>query len=264
LFGDSLGIGLYPVDIHGHQDVPGAGQSTRPFQIPAAAMIQSQVRNLLPACKNIGTTHVTNGAYRLHPIEWAIGEAAGTFAALALSRRTDIVRLLMNKRALRELQDQLLNNGAPVYWFDDVYPEDEAFAAIQYLSITSIMPADNRSLSFRPDDALTRAELAESLARILRLAPVEDSACSIVDLLQDDPRYKSAQLCADYELMQVSENGNFEPDKAVTNDELKALSAHKLIATTGNIKGGSDPLTRSAFAVWLYRLAKEPRFFGRN
>ena len=33
--------------------------------------------NLLPACKNLGVTHITNGCYRLHPVEWNIGEAAG-------------------------------------------------------------------------------------------------------------------------------------------------------------------------------------------
>lgn len=27
--------------------------------------------------KNIGITHITNGCYRLHPVEWNIGEAAG-------------------------------------------------------------------------------------------------------------------------------------------------------------------------------------------
>ncbi|MFX4740590.1 FAD-dependent oxidoreductase, partial [Acinetobacter baumannii] len=36
---DTLGIGLYPVDIHGMQEVPGAGQQTRPFQIPMSALI---------------------------------------------------------------------------------------------------------------------------------------------------------------------------------------------------------------------------------
>ena len=29
-------------------------------------------RALLPAPKNIGTTHITNGCYRLHPVEWNI------------------------------------------------------------------------------------------------------------------------------------------------------------------------------------------------
>ncbi|WP_454702255.1 FAD-dependent oxidoreductase [Agrobacterium burrii] len=28
-----------------------------------------------------GTTHITNGCYRLHPVEWNIGEVAGMLAA---------------------------------------------------------------------------------------------------------------------------------------------------------------------------------------
>jgi hypothetical protein len=44
--------------------------------------------NLLAANKNIGTTHITNGCYRLHPVEWNIGEAAGHLAAYCLSSGT--------------------------------------------------------------------------------------------------------------------------------------------------------------------------------
>jgi hypothetical protein len=43
-----------------------------------------RVRNLLPACKNIGATHITNGCYRLHPVEWNIGESAGLLAAFCI------------------------------------------------------------------------------------------------------------------------------------------------------------------------------------
>jgi hypothetical protein len=39
------------------------------------------MRNVLAGAKNIGTTHVTNGCYRLHPVEWNVGEAAGALAA---------------------------------------------------------------------------------------------------------------------------------------------------------------------------------------
>jgi hypothetical protein len=45
-----------------------------------------RVGNLLPACKNIGTTHITNGAYRVHPVEWGIGEAAGALAGFCLDK----------------------------------------------------------------------------------------------------------------------------------------------------------------------------------
>ena len=60
--------------------------SDYPFQIPLGSLIPQRVENLLPACKNLGVTHITNGCYRLHPVEWNIGEAAGALAAWCLEK----------------------------------------------------------------------------------------------------------------------------------------------------------------------------------
>jgi len=82
VFDDSVGIGCYRIDLH-----PAVGGTnyidigSRPFQIPLGALLPERVENLLPAAKNIGTTHITNGCYRLHPVEWNVGEAAGALAA---------------------------------------------------------------------------------------------------------------------------------------------------------------------------------------
>jgi hypothetical protein len=69
-FADSVGVGWYPIDIHraGPEDV-GISTRTRPFQIPLGALIPVRTQNLIAAAKNIGTTHITNGCYRLHPVE---------------------------------------------------------------------------------------------------------------------------------------------------------------------------------------------------
>jgi hypothetical protein len=86
-FEDSIGIGWYAIDIHHcvgtdpRNPAATAFAPTYPFQIPLGALIPARTQNLIAACKNIGTTHLTNGAYRLHPVEWAIGEAAGALAA---------------------------------------------------------------------------------------------------------------------------------------------------------------------------------------
>jgi len=86
-FEDSVGIGSYRVDLH-----PTTRQRTYvdisswPFQIPLGALIPIRMENLLPAAKNIGVTHITNGCYRLHPVEWNVGEAAGALAAHCIDR----------------------------------------------------------------------------------------------------------------------------------------------------------------------------------
>jgi hypothetical protein len=53
------------------------------------------MENILPACKNIGTTHITNGCYRLHPIEWNIGESVGFLLAFCL-RNSKTLRQVRN------------------------------------------------------------------------------------------------------------------------------------------------------------------------
>ncbi|MBX9687960.1 MAG: FAD-dependent oxidoreductase, partial [Candidatus Obscuribacterales bacterium] len=262
-FSDSLGIGLYPIDIHGPQDVPGAGQATRPFQIPASAMVSLGLRNYLPAAKNLGTSHVSNGAYRLHPIEWSLGEAAALFAYEALNAKTDTWRLLKNKRSLRRLQKHLLSRGVPLVWFDDLSPEDPSFAAAQYLALTQLMPMDTSSLQFRPKSPLTRAELSISLQRLLRLSPVADSSWQISDLAADDSRYESIVKTCAHGLMKLTEAGEFRPDSPVTLSEMQELSSNPLLRFDYKSLA-CDYVQRADFADWLYALAIQPRFFGRH
>jgi hypothetical protein len=116
-FADSIGVGSYRIDLHmstggnNYIDI-----SSLPFQIPLGALIPRRVENLLPACKNIGTTHITNGCYRLHPVEWNIGEAAGSLAAHAI--RTDSSpRRIRNTAALRAaFQASIQQQGIETAW----------------------------------------------------------------------------------------------------------------------------------------------------
>ena len=131
-FDDSVGIGWYPIDIHraGPEDV-GVSCRTRPFQIPMGALIPVRIRNLLAGAKNLGTAHITNGCYRLHPVEWNIGEAAGALAAFALEMGRAPAEVLTEPRYRREFQLRLLDQGVPLYWFNDVGVDHPAFSALQ-------------------------------------------------------------------------------------------------------------------------------------
>lgn len=87
---DSVGIGCYRIDLHPSTGGdPYIDVAARPFAIPLGALVPVRVRNVLPAAKNLGVTHVTNGCTRLHPTEWNVGEAAGALASFCLRRRTE-------------------------------------------------------------------------------------------------------------------------------------------------------------------------------
>ena len=117
VFDDSVGIGCYRIDLH-----PSAGGtnyidvSSLPFQIPLGALIPKRLENLLPACKNIGTTHITNGCYRLHPVEWNIGEAAGALAAYAVKKKKSPRAIRADKKTLTDFQNVLQSRGFELAW----------------------------------------------------------------------------------------------------------------------------------------------------
>lgn len=112
---DSVGIGYYRIDLHpstGGDNYVDVG--SLPFQIPLGAMIPKRLENLLPACKNIGTTHITNGCYRLHPVEWNIGEVAGTLAAYCLEKGTR--PRAVRQKYLEDFQQKLIARGVELAW----------------------------------------------------------------------------------------------------------------------------------------------------
>lgn len=125
VFEDSVGIGSYRIDLH-----PSTRQRTYvdisswPFQIPLGALVPIRVENLLPACKNIGVTHITNGCYRLHPVEWNIGEVAGALAAFCLTRRLAPRQVRSTPAHLADFQRTL----ASILGIDLAWPNPRATA----------------------------------------------------------------------------------------------------------------------------------------
>jgi hypothetical protein len=164
IFDDSVGIGYFPIDIHGKEAAPTTLNPTKHFQVPLGAMLLSEPpSNLVLACKNIGTTHLTNGAYRLHPIEWTIGEAAGALVRYVLDSKISVQDVLQHNDKLRSFQLSLIKAGVPLYWYDDVATDHPDFVAIQFLSISNIMRGDPDNLHFNPDVELHQEEMAAIL-----------------------------------------------------------------------------------------------------
>ena len=117
IFEDSVGVGAYRIDLHpttkgkNYLDV-----SSLLFQIPLGALIPVRTENLLPACKNLGVTHITNGCYRLHPVEWNIGEAAGTLAAHCLEKSVTLRQILHSPERLKDFQRLVRAQGIETEW----------------------------------------------------------------------------------------------------------------------------------------------------
>jgi hypothetical protein len=117
MFPDSVGVGCYRIDLH--PTVSGAGYldlGCWPFQIPLGAMIPVRIENLLPGGKNLGVTHITNGAFRVHPVEWNIGEAAGLLAAFCLERKLMPRQVRNAPLLLEEFQTLLRKEGVELTW----------------------------------------------------------------------------------------------------------------------------------------------------
>jgi len=118
---DSVGVGCYRIDLH-----PSTGGDTyldiaaRPFEIPLRALIPIRIENLLPAAKNAGTTHITNGCYRLHPVEWGIGEVAGTLAAFCLATKCTPQQVAAAPELVAQFQARLVADGVELRWPPDV------------------------------------------------------------------------------------------------------------------------------------------------
>jgi hypothetical protein len=117
VFADSVGIGSYRIDLH-----PSTGGdnyidvASVPFQIPLGSLLPRRVENLLPACKNLGVTHITNGCYRLHPVEWNIGEAVGALVAFCQAHRRQPREVRAQASLLAEFQGELTRQGVRLEW----------------------------------------------------------------------------------------------------------------------------------------------------
>lgn len=116
-FYDSVGIGYYHIDLHPSS----RGQNyidfaSLPFQIPLGSLLPVRMENLLPANKNIGTTHITNGCYRLHPVEWSIGEAVGLLVAFSLKKDLIPRNIREDKILLAEFQGFISKQGIETKW----------------------------------------------------------------------------------------------------------------------------------------------------
>ncbi|MFN5929457.1 MAG: FAD-dependent oxidoreductase [Roseiflexaceae bacterium] len=159
---DSVGVGWYFMDLH---PAPGNMTSmfapTRPFQIPMGALIPPDCHNLLLANKTIATTHLSNGAYRLHPIEWQIGTATACIALESLAAALHPAALYRERAHREAVQRRVLASGQALAWSVDIPFDHPHFAATQWLLVWEIVADGTRAqtLDIHPEIPLSDTEL---------------------------------------------------------------------------------------------------------
>ena len=113
---DSIGVGSYNMDSHHVQRVVDANGNalnegdfqvgTTPYAIPYRSLAPkaAQCENLLvPVC--VSTSHVAYGTVRMEPVFMVLGHAAGVAAILAISQKTTVQQVPMEK-LLARLKEQ--------------------------------------------------------------------------------------------------------------------------------------------------------------
>ncbi|HSV81266.1 MAG TPA: FAD-dependent oxidoreductase [Ramlibacter sp.] len=94
-FDDAIAAGAYPIDIHpaaGGELVYSPLGEDHAYQIPYRSIIPAGLDNVLVAGRGISATHQALAAIRVMTISMAVGQAAGTAAALAASQTVADVR----------------------------------------------------------------------------------------------------------------------------------------------------------------------------
>ncbi|PSN76010.1 hypothetical protein C8B47_29565, partial [filamentous cyanobacterium CCP4] len=230
-FDDSVGIGQYHyLDLHGndakgHVSPKGKDVVARPFSLPLGSLVPRDTDGLVLSAKSIGTTHITNAAYRMHPMEWAIGEASGFLAVFAVWTGLEPRVLATEEKHIRKIQGFMARNGIPIFWFNDVSHDDPDFEAIQVLAAAAIVRSeDPRSLSFRPYAPVSRAVVATALVNVLKLPTTLPDKPTFSDVLPGQHwAYMPIETLYAHGMIAGVGKNRFAPNAPITREQLSFL-----------------------------------------
>jgi hypothetical protein len=266
-FVDSVGIGQYhyldfhPNEAPGHVEMAVVDRASLPFTIPLGALIPLHTDGLILSAKSIGTTHITNSAYRMHPIEWAIGEASGHLAAFALQNAVT-VRDVAQIPALRVcFQEQLTHHGIPIFWFNDVSHDDPDFSAIHVLAAANILPSETpQSLNFNPQGTVNRAAVAVAFMRASGLEPLTPVQPTFKDVPITHWAYAPIEALAAQGIVMGVGNGRFAPEQVMMSNHMAMLLKKAKITSQllSEMAHHQKPLQRRALARVLYPILMHP------
>lgn len=174
-FDDGVAFGGWSIDLHPAEGMyaQGAGAVQRfsdgVFEIPFRSLYSVNVENMLMAGRDISATHIAFGAARVMATCAAMGQAAGTAAALCVEHGVTPRELHADHR--EELRQTLLRWDAPVLGVANADPDDLARTAEVTASsaITVIAAGDG------DDDERMPHPLVDDLGIVLPVHPRLDT-----------------------------------------------------------------------------------------
>jgi hypothetical protein len=148
---------------------------------------------------------------------------------------------LFETTSLLTLQRELIQQGIPVYWYDDVPTTHANFVAIQFLAASRIMRGEPDNLSFKPDQAINRGDAALALTKIL------PGARKATGTAQD-----AVDWCVENSYLSAVADGTADLEAILSSADREALG-HQF--QTNRLTGPGE-LSRAEFAQLIYQAAE--------
>lgn len=195
--------------------------------------------------------------------QWTLGEAAGLVAARA-AQAGGIANLRKGCHWQWHLQRALVQQGLPMFAFDDVSLEDPDFEAIQMVAIADVVRTmRRRDLGFRPETPITRAVLASALARLPAMPDGPPDQIHLHPVADVTPYHWAAsaiQVALTEDLLGTTPQTTFRPSKVLSKRELwqvvrplyKDSSAPPFVADDAPAR--RRHLSRSLYPILVSRL----------
>lgn len=140
---NSITASHYALDSHAHRKrEPGRvhldgflSHPSKPYTVPYGVIVPKKVEGLLTPVPVSGT-HIGFSTLRMEPCWMALGQAAGTAAALSIKDGVPV-----RKVDLAKLQAELIRQKAVLIYFKDVAPGHPNYAAVQWAGLNGLLPA---------------------------------------------------------------------------------------------------------------------------
>ena len=269
-FDDSIGIGHYALfDIHPTNNPNHLVFNSKdemkclPFTIALKAIIPINTDNLILSAKSIGTTHLSNSVYRMHAVEWAIGEAGGHLAAFALNEGVNVRNIATDKRLTYKFQGLLARHQIPLFWYNDIAYDDPDFEAIQVLAVAGIVRSENyRHLYFNPEGTVNRAVVSVAVVNVMGFELLNPLFPTFYDVPKEHFAYRAIETMAAKGIVSGVGNGYFAPNLRCTREQLAFIvgksgdfDVFQLFAVSGTPLD-ARPLLRRELSRILYMVLR--------